>query len=299
VEGIVFDTQRELGDNEIKRCLFPLIRFRVLNLWDIMDSFRAMYLVLTVIDLDDLLRKCQNSTDQVAPEFMDHVLSFLETNAKPLCDMLKFTSASQKISLTVLYLRDRKSHTNMSSLHSELRNVKDVIISGCYDLHFIQINSGLPGYINNNSLFGDEVLSNLPLASEDIKNSGNCLAVELPTAAVFHLMRVSEHGLRYLAKKLRATVKHNKSLCPLEYAEWDKVITAVKNKIEEKRKLPKGPQRQAKLEFFSEAADHCLFMKEIWRNNISHTRRPYTQTEAMSVFERVRDFMQFLAKGIR
>jgi len=37
-------------------------------------------------------------------------------------------------------------------------------------------------------------------------------------------------------------------------------------------------------------------MKDIWRNNMAHTRKPYNQTEAVGVMERVREFMQFLGK---
>lgn len=82
---------------------------------------------------------------------------------------------------------------------------------------------------------------------------------------------------------------------PIESGTWDKVITACKGKIDAIRKKPIGPKKQAQLEFYSDAGDHCLFMKDIWRNNISHTRKPYNKPEALAVLERVRDFMKFLA----
>jgi hypothetical protein len=59
--------------------------------------------------------------------------------------------------------------------------------------------------------------------------------------------------------------------------------------------LPSGPKRQTKLDFYSDAADHGMFMKDIWRNNVSHARRPYHAGEAKVVLDRVRDFMRFLA----
>jgi hypothetical protein len=189
---------------------------------------------------------------------------------------------------------------DMSSLDADLRNVEDVIIAESMDIKFVRVDLNLSGYIDNESLFGEPVKKSFPSAVEDIKNAGNCLAVELPTAAVFHLMRVSEHGLRRLARKLQVKVIDKKQLCPLEYAEWDKVITAIDNKIKAmKPSLPKGPKRQTQLELYSEANQHCLFMKDIWRNTISHTRKPYSSLEAQSVFERVRDFMQFLDRALR
>ena len=72
----------------------------------------------------------------------------------------------------------------------------------------------------------------------------------------------------------------------------------IKNKITRARTAPAGPKKQAKLEFYSDAADHCVFMKDIWRNNVSHSRKPYKPGEAQAVLERVRDFMIFLADNL-
>ena len=85
---------------------------------------------------------------------------------------------------------------------------------------------------------------------------------------------------------------------PIEYADWEKIITEIKNKIAQTRALPAGPKKQAKLEFYSDAADHCTFMKDIWRNNVSHARKGYEDYESLAILGRVQDFMKFLAKGI-
>jgi hypothetical protein len=88
---------------------------------------------------------------------------------------------------------------------------------------------------------------------------------------------------------------------PLEFAAWDKIITACTNQIyqiSKARAMDIGPKRQAKLELFSDASQHCLFMKDIWRNNISHARRPYIEPEALTVLSRVRDFAVLVATRI-
>jgi hypothetical protein len=136
-------------------------------------------------------------------------------------------------------------------------------------------------------------------AVADIEEAAKCYVLDRPTAAVFHIMRVAEHGLRHLAKRLHVQLTHAGRKHPIEFADWDKVITGIKNKIATVRQLPHGARRQAQLELYSDAADHCDFMKDIWRNNISHARRPCKLTEAMAVFERVRDFMTFLSKAGR
>lgn len=150
-------------------------------------------------------------------------------------------------------------------------------------------------YYDHDQLFGAEVHQKFSDAASDIKSAGNCYATGNSTACVYHLMRVSEFGMRRLAARLAVKLTHKRKPMPVEFATWDKVITACKNKINLIRQKPIGPKRQEQLELYSDAADHCLFVKDIWRNNASHTRQPYTPAEAMAAFERVRDFMKFLA----
>src|SRR5260370_17213069 len=111
-------------------------------------------------------------------------------------------------------------------------------------------------------------------------------------------MGVSEYGLRALAVELGVTLTHTGSMIPLEYGEWDQIITQANAKIAAARQLPRDAQRDKQLQTYSEAAQHCLFMKDIWRNTVSHARKAYTELEATATMERVRDFMQFLAKGM-
>ena len=85
----------------------------------------------------------------------------------------------------------------------------------------------------------------------------------------------------------------------VEYATWEKVIERVHAKIAEARRLPAGPKKQAQLSRFAEAADHCTFMKDIFRNNVSHTRKPYNRDEALAALGRVSDFMKFLANDLK
>jgi len=143
-----------------------------------------------------------------------------------------------------------------------------------------------------------QVLEVIPDAKTDIEDAHIARMVELHTATIFHLMRVAEHGLRILAKKMRVSLdlKDKKGIVPVEYADWQKVITALKNKLTKIAVLKTGPKRQAQLEKYSDAADHCVFMKDIWRNTVSHARKPYKAADALGALERVRDFMRLVAR---
>jgi hypothetical protein len=39
-------------------------------------------------------------------------------------------------------------------------------------------------------------------------------------------------------------------------------------------------------------------MKDIFRNNVSHARQPYIESEARAVLERVEKFARFVAKHV-
>ena len=153
-------------------------------------------------------------------------------------------------------------------------------------------------YFEQEKLFGDQVYEKFENARQDLKEAGNCLAASLPTASVFHLMRVAEHGLRKLAKKLKVTLTDKGRSCPIEFGDWNKVITAIRKRIEEAHKLSASPKRKATLEAYSSAADHCEYMKNIWRNNMAHTSKPYEDSEAVTVMDRVRDFMIYLGTNL-
>jgi hypothetical protein len=153
-------------------------------------------------------------------------------------------------------------------------------------------------YFENDRLFGDSVFQRFEEARQDIKDAGNCLASSLYTACVFHLMRVSEFGLRRLAAKLKVKIFDKGKRQQLEYGDWNKVIEGIHLRIATVRRLPAGPKKQEQLTRFAESGDHCTFMKDIWRNNVSHVRKPYSRDEALAAFGRVGDFMKFLASDL-
>jgi hypothetical protein len=135
-----------------------------------------------------------------------------------------------------------------------------------------------PKYFAQDRLFGDAVYEKFPSARHEVTEAGNALAFSLYSACVFHLMRVAEHGLRKLARRLDVRLTDKTSFLPLEYADWHKIITGIRGKIEAERKVSSGPRRQEKLEMYSNAADHCEYMKDIWRNTASHARKSYIES---------------------
>lgn len=159
---------------------------------------------------------------------------------------------------------------------------------------FMYIAADEAQYWENCEIFGKYFVLVFPKpACFEMLEAGKCFAAGRGTACVFHCMRVAEYGLRKLARKLKVTLADKGKKQPFEYGDWNKVITAIKNKIEtEIRRQPNNARRAAALQFYSSAADHCEYMKDIWRNELMHTRRMYSKSEALGVINRVRDFIE-------
>lgn len=129
-----------------------------------------------------------------------------------------------------------------------------------------------------------------PEAKYDIEAAHRCLALDEWTAAVFHLMRVLEHGLRDMAKRLNIEM-----LASLDYENWKNIIDQIEAAIRDIERLPKSPEKIETLRFFSDAASAFRHFKDAWRNDIAHTRSIYDERQAFNIWGHVRSFMQGLA----
>jgi hypothetical protein len=139
------------------------------------------------------------------------------------------------------------------------------------------------------NIFGDEVAAKFPSVSFDAGNSGVCLATMMPTASVFHLMRVLELGLKALGKEFGVST---------EQTNWQNAIEQIESKI---RKMATDqawksqPDWKELQQYFSDCATHFSILKDAWRNYTMHAHAAYTDDQAEVIFLTVKAFMQKLA----
>jgi len=166
--------------------------------------------------------------------------------------------------------------------------------------HFIIVDPAKVEFLRGGRrLLGEKVLAAFPSAENDIENAAHCLAMDLNTAAVFHLIRVAEFGMRALARHLKIKVKRN----TIDSAGWTEIIQDIKDVTAVRwGKRPKGKKARqtatAFLKFCEVATDELNVFKEVWRNNVMHAGLPYNEHDAHGVYIHVRDFMQRLATQV-
>jgi hypothetical protein len=142
--------------------------------------------------------------------------------------------------------------------------------------------------------YGTQVITKFREARRDIAESSKCLAMERPTASVYHSMRIAEHGLRKVAKTFGISFPKSFN------SSWGQILQQIDHKIKAEELIPIGKRTaydRQRIQFYAEAAQHIRHFKEAWRDNVSHARTEYTLEEARKVFDAVRHFMQHLAKG--
>jgi len=249
-----------------------------------LSQYVNLYLRLSVFQK---IFKERELTEDETPDFLTWIARMEEAGRMCEIDLSYFTSRIvEKVD------RPDTITTTLNELLSQLRAGWDNELRKRLFMFIPMVDAT---FLNKEAMFGPEVAEKISEANTDIQSAGNCYGTGNYTASVFHLMRVAEFGLRRIGRKLKVSLRHKRKPITIEYAVWDQVITACNNKIGKIRQGRVGKKRERLLSLYSDAAQHCLFMKDIWRNNISHTRQPYNQPEALAVMARVKDFMRFLA----
>ncbi len=142
-------------------------------------------------------------------------------------------------------------------------------------------------YENAVMLFGDDVATSFPSALEDIEESGKCLALDRPTAAAFHLMRVLEVPLKTLAFKF----------CPNDpKPNWDPILRKIDAEL---KSTHKERTIQGNVDFYANVSVHMHAVKLAWRNRVNHIDDVVPPEKARDIFEATKAFMQYMSTYLR
>lgn len=260
------------------------------RLGEFLDNHGELMAFTLMIEGEKARRGAGSYLDQNRFDFLLEVLQ----QTKKFCDSVNFLDGSEKIGRT---LRDYKSPTSIdvSALGNELMNVCQSVIACARKHRFLRVAGDRVSYVDNSDLFGARVSDSFPSATRDITEAGNCLAAECNTAAVFHLMRLAEYGLRALARDRQISLPKN---ADLDLATWEEILRRLEGAELAIQGYPKTSAREQQYEFYHGAMMEFKRFKNVFRNPIMHTRDGYDRDQAHSAFAHVRDFMKILATKI-
>ncbi|MGA8499368.1 MAG: hypothetical protein WB764_28070 [Xanthobacteraceae bacterium] len=148
--------------------------------------------------------------------------------------------------------------------------------------------------------FGLAVDRAFPSVKADVIEAGNCLACGRNNAAVYHLMRVAEVGLRVLAWDRRVVAKNKGgNPIPLELAEWGSLIRDVEAKVKEIQNWRSKLTREDAHQFYNRLLVEARAFNDGWRRHVMHSRsHTFDDSEALALWSHVMRFMQTMAKRL-
>lgn len=219
---------------------------------------------------------------------------------------LGFAVSFNKLQHSHSYIFDDQRPFTAAGLEAEFRNIKEALLTDIGHDYFLRVEEDRFSFAENPKLLGSKVLVSFPQAGADIREAGNCLAAECNTAAVFHLLRVAEWGMRGLCLKFKLIRiprrrKPGKKIrhLPIEYAQWEDLLNHIRIRIDEMiDKMPKGPKKQKEQEFYYSVLDELEGFRDAFRNHVMHTRAFYSREDAFAVFTHVKRMMAKLSDRI-
>lgn len=281
-----------------------------------MDLLNSKQLSKTLTDLQQFQSECEEKKRQSAANDnlllgrkripnrpddpnLERIITTLK-EAEDLCKAAKWDAAHSTIALNNVHLTYNKSESDWSSLAVELRTALHCLMSAMWRYKFVQVSPAYSNYVNHDALLGTAVKDAFRSAADDIREAGNCIAIDSGTAAVFYLMRAVEWGVRALSVNLGVLdVPRKSATIPIEFAEWDKILDQLYPAVEKKvDSLGPGQLKQETQEFYFPLLFDIKGFKDAFRNHVMHTRQTYSQKAADDVLDYVRRFLVLLSTKI-
>ena len=228
--------------------------------------------------------------------------TYLEESRDEFLDSLGiFKDSLRETGLTIsLISLDRLSEAIAIGEPSRVRDcahelngrVRDELLS----LHLWQVPSEKAELYGNPKLFGDDVALLFPQISFDVEEAGSCLALDRPTASVFHLMRIMEEGLRFFAQRSKAFGISIPD--PNSNRSWHSWLDPIEKELRKERKT-KSPGWNEVEPIYAQVAGHLRTVSTAWRNPTMHVETKYTSEEASDILSATRAFMRNLARNFQ
>jgi hypothetical protein len=250
------------------------------------DAYRPEEANLRLADLPD--QEWVKQYVEVALDDLKHLRGGCKLLGAKLTDMraAQFEDELKKGSIVRSTLNNSWADIR-SRFRDELISISFFVLDNKYKVHLVT-----PADMSEKPLlFGVELAVLYPSAEYEIEETAKCLAFERSTAAVFHLMRIMEIGLKAVSKCLQIAD-------PTKEAEknWGVMLRKIKDEIDRRNKA--APPEWSKFEdrrLMAEIYVSLDAVRNVWRNATMHVETKYTMEEAEHILNAVRGFMTKLS----
>jgi len=195
-----------------------------------------------------------------------------------------------------------KPFVDLPGMSSSLTTLKTSILRSLQKKQFLQVGQDGFEFVEEDALLGYEVKTRFPAAARDVKAAADCFAAECFTAAVFHLLRAAEVGLRSLARDRRITLADKQS----GEKDWTQILKKLEIVVFDLRVAPASKWggaediKELQVAFYGELVQVLRSFDDAWKTHVSHGGSAvfYNRDQAAHILKHVRVLMQKLAARI-
>jgi hypothetical protein len=256
------------------------------SLWDIMLKKAALEWGRALADLRFMEIFCGNlGQHQLTPEQQKDSRDKMQDvlgNLKRICIL---SDLDQEIGPELDRFQAALSTESHAKLAIRCDHLRNAIQDALENEYYLQVARDDVRFYDQSNAFGAQATKKFPKASADIKNAGNCIALQQPDACVFHISRALEVAVRELGRKVGVTITPQST--------WRSITGAMDSKI---RGMPETTDRQKEKKNDWEGARANLHaLGSVWRNKTMHPASSYTRSQAHDVFAAARIAMDGLS----
>ena len=239
------------------------------------------------------LREAFSASDtsaiQMAEASRNNNVPVISNHAQRLRDLGLMMSAKQADKM-VRRLKDGEALTG-GEFGTLLNELYERLYDECQMLTLLLLSSSeCQRYAPTKPLFGTDFATKFQTnGAFELDEAAKCMALGRPTAAVFHLMRILELGIRALSACLGLPD-------PTKPAErnWAVILRTIWNGIE-KKWSQSSDRMSGDGHLFEDLYASLDAVKNPWRNATMHVEKKYTDDEAEHIFMAVMGFMKKIA----
>jgi hypothetical protein len=264
----------------------------IMSLWDMINfNIYKFCIALHMAESEECLSGMSQSDGHLTPEQSDELTKKFFPFVDEQCAELGLQACRD-------HLKRMQQHLGhgieWSEWYALVRTLREMIVDGlkrvaCY--YYPQERAEI--YWRFMDQWGP-ILAKFQSATEEAMHAVDCYALDKNTASVFHSMRIAEIGLRALAKERGVRLPKK----PLEWGNWQDIITAIRNDVKRIQNAEAGPKKDAALSFYQGALGEFESFKDVYRNQVMHVRESYGAETALHVLNHVREFMRRLSTKI-
>ncbi|HZL30917.1 MAG TPA: hypothetical protein VFC54_07645 [Pseudolabrys sp.] len=256
------------------------------SLWDIMLKQAALEFGRSLADLRLMAMVSGNSVNfNLNAEQINGIKIGLQDTLGNLKRIAILSDLNDAIGPELDRFQTALTIESLSQLSGRADHLRDRVQDELQNEWYFQVDRAEAQFYGKKTLFGDHVATKFKDAAYDIENAGNCLALQQPTACVFHLMRSMEVALRSLGTRLHVKIGPKDTI--------GKILNDITPKL---NAMPDQTESQKrKKERWAEARANLFHVKQAWRDNSMHGKQRYDRAHAYAIFMAVRTFMAHLA----